>query len=183
MTADVASTRDAERSHLEMSRRTRFRDRWTWHRGVDRGVSTAVSYVLILGIIALLGSSLFLAIGPFVAGQSDQTTRSSMGVVGNQLATDLQAADRLADAAGTSGTVELRAELPERIGGSQYRISVTEIAGEHRYEITLRSIDSDTVATVTIQTDRPVEETGAIAGGPLTIEYDTDGEMLVIHEA
>lgn len=149
----------------------------------DRAVSTVVSYVLILGIVALLLSVLTAGFAPLVTNQQDDAVRSTLEVLGNDVAGDLESADRLAVRAGEGGAVELHTDLPTRVGGSQYEIEIDEPAGESYYEIVLRSPDHDTRVTVRVRTETAID-VGAIDvldGGPLEISGDEDG--LVIENA
>lgn len=155
----------------------------------DRGVSTVVSYVLTLGIVAILTSSLLVSFAPFVTTQTQDTTQSTMGVFGNDVAGDIDSVDRLATAPGENKTAELRTRLPDRVGGSRYEIEIAEVDGDgpqYDYEITLRAVDSDASAVVRVRTQLPVEErTGgdALDGGDLLIAYDPADGKLVIRNA
>lgn len=148
--------------------------------GSDRGVSTVVSYALILGIVALLLVALTMAFAPLVTSQQTSAVHSTLEVVGNDLAGDVESVDRLAVAAGANGTVVHRTRLPERIGGSSYRIEIDQPGGETYYEITLRSPDHELGVTVTVrtQTEIDVAEIGTLDGGHLEIAYEGDGMVI-----
>lgn len=155
-------------------------DRAPGRQSAERGVSTVIGYALILGIVTVLISTVFLSMGPFVAGQADEGTRASLGVVGHHLGSDLRAVDRLANATGPEGRVELDTSLPERAGGSSYRIDITQTGPPNEHELTLRAVDSDVRVTVTIRTQIPIEETTGLPGGTLRIVYDADQAELVV---
>lgn len=144
----------------------------------DRGVSTVVSYVLTLGIVVLLLTTLVGVFAPLVTNQQDDAVRSNLDVFGNDLAGDLESADRLAGG-GDNVTVEVRTRLPDRVGGSAYEIEVNATAER----ITLWSPDHDTGMTVTFTTEVDVRDPGLLDGGPLKITYDTDERELVIQNA
>lgn len=149
----------------------------------DRAVSTVVSYVLILGIVALLLSTLTAGFAPLVTNQQEDAVRSTLEVLGNDIAGDIESADRLAVRAGGGGAVELQTDLPTRVGGSQYVIEIANPSGESYYEIILLSPDHETRVTVRVRTDTPID-VGAIDvldGGPLEISGDENG--LVIDNA
>lgn len=152
-------------------------------RGSDRGVSTVVSYALILGIVALLLVTLMMAFAPLVSSQQSSAVHSTLEVVGNDLAGDVESVDRLAVAAGPNGTVVHRTRLPERIGGSPYRIAIDQPGGETHYELTLRSLDHDLDVTVTVRTRTEIDvaEVGTLDGGHLEIAYEE--ERLVVRNA
>ncbi|WP_311170737.1 DUF7266 family protein [Halobellus ordinarius] len=151
----------------------------------DRAVSTAMGYALVLGIVTLLTTGLVMGFAPLVTGQQADATHSTLEVLGNDLAGDVESVDHLAAAAGSDGTVVLRSRLPERVGGSGYHIEIdeaNETDGNQRYEIRLRSTDPETIATVGFRTQIEVDDdaTGTLDGGPLEITYD--GERLVVRE-
>lgn len=147
----------------------------------DRAVSTVVSYVLTLGIITLLLTTLVGVFAPLVTSQQDDATRSTLEVIGNDIAGDLESADRLADVV-DGGTVELRTRLPDRVGGSTYDVEI-ESEG-NSYKILLHSDDLETPVTVSVVTDAEVEtESNTLDGGILVITYDGDQEQLVIKNA
>ena len=73
----------------------------------DRAVSATLGYVLVIGITTILISGLFLAAGGFVENQHERAIRAELEVVGNRLAADIAAVDRLALAAGSSGETQL----------------------------------------------------------------------------
>ncbi|WP_096390420.1 DUF7266 family protein [Halopenitus persicus] len=149
----------------------------------DRGVSTVVSYALILGIVALLLVTLILAFAPLVTNQQTSAVHSTLAVVGNDLAGDVESVDRLAVTTGSNGTVVHRTRLPERIGGSPYRIDIDQPGGETYYELTLRSPDHDLDVTVTVRTRTEIDvaEIGTLDGGHLEIASGENG--LVIRNA
>lgn len=151
--------------------------------GSDRGVSTVVGYALILGIVALLLVTLTTAFAPLVSSQQTGATHSTLEVVGNDLAGDVESVDRLAVAAGSNGSVVHRTRLPDHIGGDPYRIEFDQPGNESFYEITLRSPDHDLIVTVTVGTSTEIDvaEIGTLDGGTLEIAFEED--RLVIRNA
>jgi hypothetical protein len=89
----------------------------------DRAVSTAVGYVLTLGIATVLVSGLLIATGGVVEDRREATARDGLEVVGQRLAANLMSADRLAETRNAE-TVELEVTLPRRLAGSGYAIRV-----------------------------------------------------------
>lgn len=149
----------------------------------DRGVSAAVSYAIILAIVALLMSTLFVGFAPFVMNQQQDAVQSTLVVFGHDLAGDIDSADRLATRVSENGTVELRSQLPTRVGGTPYEITIDQIAGT-RYEITLRSTEPDAFASVQVRTRHPLRvESQRLDGGSLRISYDANENELVIADA
>lgn len=134
-----------------------------------RGSSTALGYVLSLGIAAVLISGLILAGGGLMEGQRDQSARIELNVVGQTLAEELTNAGRLADC--PSCELTLRVDLPSRIAGGAYLIEVTDTAHPDVYRLVLSAGVSDVTATVRFRTRRPIDET-TVTGGRLVVEYD-----------
>jgi len=88
-----------------------------------RAVSTAVSYVLGLGITALLITGLLIAAGGLVDGRRAVTSGNALEVTGQRLAAGLMTADRLADTEGAEN-VSVEVSVPPRIAGSGYEVRV-----------------------------------------------------------
>lgn len=163
-------------------------------RDADRGVSTAVSYVLMLGITALLTTALITSFAPFVTNQQQTATQSTIAVIGNDIAGDIESVDRLVIATEaeteTTGTVKFRTRLPDRLAGSRYEIEIHRVDAEadspYDYEIVLRTVDFEMSTVTELRTQTEVtERTGsdALDGGTLQIEYDPDTDRLVVDNA
>ena len=135
----------------------------------DRGVSTALGYVLTLAITTVLVSGLLIAVGGFVSDQNERVTRSELDVVGQRLAADVEAADRLVEAGsgdgGSNATVVVRSRLPETVAGRTYRVAINES------RLVLSARDPDVSVTVRVVTDTPVANT-TLGGGPVRIAFD-----------
>lgn len=152
----------------------------------DRGVSVTVNYVIALSITAVLISGLLIAGSGYVENERDRVVREELEVVAEQLAAGIDDADRLSRA--TASTPELRVgvDLPDRVASESYRIQITELsapgAQPGRYELTLRSAQSDVSVTLTISTLVPLTET-SVNGGWVAVELDTGGGgTLVVSE-
>lgn len=153
----------------------------------DRGVSTVVGYVLSLGILAILVSGLVVGFVPFVTDQQQATAQSTMLVYGNDVAGDIDVADRLARRPGANRTVELRTRLPEHVSGSRYWIVVDAVgsAPGHTYDIRLRTEDFQASAVVRVRTRTALADDSlddALAGGDLRITYDAAPDELVVSD-
>lgn len=159
--------------------RERLRDAGGQDGVDDRGVTTALNYVLLLVIVTLVVSGLLVGVSELVTRQQDDAVRSQLDTVGNDLAGDVGTAERLV---GTVGGDEVRLEtrLPETVGGSQYRASVTHVSGNH-YRVVLRSDDPDLVVSVPFRSSIPV--TGSAGGGEAVVYYDATEDRLVIDDA
>jgi len=142
-----------------------------------RATSTALGYVLSLGIAAILVSGLIVAGGGLMESQRDQSARIELQVIGQTVADDLSSAGRLADC--DSCEVRLRIDVPSRIAGESYLIQVIEVDPPHIYRLGLSTGRSNVAVNVTVRTSRPVVET-TVTGGTIIVEYDPgSGELEV----
>lgn len=142
-----------------------------------RATSTALGYVLSLGIAAILVSGLIIAAGGLMESQRDQSARIELQVVGQTVADDLASASRLADC--DSCRVQLRIDVPSRVAGEAYRIQVVEVDPPHISRLALTTGRTNAAANVTVRTTHPIAET-TVVGGTLVVEYDpAAGELEV----
>lgn len=146
----------------------------------DRGVSTALNYVLALGIVALLVSGLFVGMSGFVEERRDGAVRSELSVVGNRLATDVGTAERLT-LTGDARTVRLSVTLPDRVSGTHYLMNVTRRTPE-QYLLVLRAPTADVSTTVHLRSRVRIEQT-TVSGGDLRITYDAAADRLEVANA
>lgn len=136
----------------------------------DRAVSTVLSYALSLSIIMLLVTGVFVTTSDYVTSERDRTIRSEFEVLGNRVAADVAAVDRMAVVDGGS-TAELRTGLPTTAAGSSYRIDVTNNASGAN-TITLSTASEPSVSvTTTVETESRLANK-TIAGGDIVITYN-----------
>ncbi|MFC4356875.1 hypothetical protein ACFO0N_02805 [Halobium salinum] len=148
----------------------------------DRAVSTPLGYVLTLAITTVLISGLLIAMGGFVDGQRERVVRSELEVLGEQVAADVSAADRLVVAGGTDTDVRASFRLPERVGGSAYTVELTDSdAGDDAATVTLHSADPEVTVEVTFRTRTDVQVGAPVQGGNLVVEYDETDSHLEVH--
>ncbi|WP_049941366.1 DUF7266 family protein [Halorhabdus utahensis] len=140
----------------------------------DRGVSRMISYMLTVGIAMVLITGLFTAGSAIVEDQQDQTARTQLSIVGQQVAGSVEVADQLvrSTAARPSQLVVTRS-LPERIAGSGYRIEVS--GGD---TVILRLMGDDLAVSTHIDAETTV--TGSAQGGTIEIVHQTSSGNLVI---
>lgn len=138
-----------------------------------RGASTALGYVLSLGISALLISGLILAGGSLMESQREQTARTELRVIGQKFAGDLTTADRLASCT-ECHDLRMRSDLPRRAAGENYVIHLQNetTSGRYTYRLELRTVETNVTADVLVRTFRPVQTPGAVVGGELAVVYD-----------
>lgn len=156
-----------------------------WHAAAarlaasDRGLSTALNYVLILGIVSILVTTLLFGFGGLVENQQETTSREQLEVIGNRVASDLGQVDTLAShAPGHDHSV--RADLPTRVVGASYTISVAKV-GTNSYELTLTTGDPSSTVVVPFRSTTEISAPNTIYGGPLVFEYA--GGQVVISRA
>jgi hypothetical protein len=143
--------------------------------GDERGVSTTLGYILNLTVATLVVTGLLVAGGDIVTDQREQTTRSELTVIGQQLAADLVAADELAVTADEGDTVEIERQLPQEVAGRTYSISVVDSGGSQPY-LQLSATGSDVTVEVDLTLETPIVES-SMNGGAVRIRYaDVDGD-------
>ncbi|MFC6974724.1 hypothetical protein ACFQL1_08555 [Halomicroarcula sp. GCM10025709] len=143
----------------------------------DRGVSTALNYVLALAVVALLVSGLFVGMSGFAEERRDGAVRTELSVVGNRLATELGTAERLA-LTGDARTVRVGVALPARVSGTDYAVAISRTAPE-QYVLVLRAPAADVSATVRLRSRVRVRPT-TVGGGDLRVVYDGATDRLEV---
>lgn len=129
----------------------------------DRAVSTSLNFALSLAIAAILITGLIAAGGTYVNDQRTSTIRTELHVVGQQVISDLNTADRLART--TTGTASVEQTLPRRVAGSPYTVEVVA-APEPYLVLSTRSPSVTVEINVTNQTE---VAPSVVAGGPVEV--------------
>lgn len=145
---------------------------------VSRGVSTTLGYVLNLGVATLLVTMLLLSAGTLVEDQRERAVRTELQVVGERVAADLAAADRLARAS-DGGTVRFAIDTPRRVAGASYEIRVNETGNE---AVVLVADRPNVEVSVSFGTQTPVEGVTE-RGGSLVATYDVGNDTLEVDNA
>ncbi len=144
-------------------------------RGSDcRSATTSLNYALLLVIVTLLVAGLLVGVSGFVESQQERAIRSQLDTVGNQLASDIGTANRLVERA-NGDSVRLRTEIPRSVGGSHYRVEITDLSG-NRSRLELYSSDPAVRTTVVVRSS--VDLRGTVSGGQVVIEYESN-ELVV----
>lgn len=146
----------------------------------DRGVSTAVSYSLSLVIVTLLMTGVFWGMSDLVEGQQDRAIRSEFSVLGNRIAADIGAVDRMVLAAATSPEAELTTDIPSIVAGENYRVILNYKEPDGPLRVNLTTAPRDVTTTIEMTNETPVAET-TVDGGDLLITYN--GSMVVVRSA
>ncbi|MFB6102830.1 MAG: hypothetical protein ABEJ73_09720 [Haloplanus sp.] len=149
-------------------------------RSDRRGTSTALGYVLSLGIAAILISGLIVAGGGLMEGQRNQAVRVELQVIGQTLAEEVTSAGRLADC--PSCELSIQVDLPPRVAGQAYRIEVIDTGEPEIYRLSLSTGPSDVTVDVRLRSRRPLEET-SVTGGRLVIDYDPATGTMEVRDA
>jgi len=147
-----------------------------------RAVSVTVGYILMLTVAMLLMGVLLAGASGLMDSQSQQVINDELTVIGNQLASNIHEADRLAtvtaadsNATGEDGTVDLTVRLPNRVAGSGYIITVDDET------ITLSTSNPSVEVTVRYPDPKTdIEPSGRLSGGDLRISYDPEETHLEV---
>lgn len=146
-----------------------------------RAVSTVLDYSMTLAIAAVLMSGLLLAGGEFVERNQEQVIRTELQVIGQQIASDIQTADRLVQANQDAEHMEeltINTSVPDTVAGVGYSTEVYVRTGGD-VELRLRTPTSSVNVTVDVQTKTDVAET-TLVSGDYAITYDESNEELVL---
>ncbi|MDH5021020.1 DUF7266 family protein [Halobacterium rubrum] len=142
---------------------------------VSRGVSTALGYVLNLGVATLLITILLLSAGTLVDDQRQRAAQTELEVVGERVNADLAAADRLARTNDPT-TVRIEADVPRRVAGSPYDVAVNESGSD---ELVLVAEQTDVDVTIPFDTTTEVAAS-TVDSGDLAVVYDPGNDTLVV---
>ncbi|MFC5368229.1 DUF7266 family protein [Salinirubrum litoreum] len=142
--------------------------------GSDRAVSSQVSYVLTIAIVAALLSTVTFVMSDVVTDQRENATQAELTVVGERLAAQLVAADDLA-LRGTPGTLRISTNLPDRVAGAGYVVEL------RTSEIELRTTDPDVTVTIPHKTTTPIAGTTVTGNPTVTIVLDS-GDLTLSEE-
>ncbi|MHB9285703.1 hypothetical protein ACKVMT_01520 [Halobacteriales archaeon Cl-PHB] len=139
----------------------------------DRAVSTSLNYSLTLAISTLLVVGLLTAGGTFVDQQREGVVDSELRVIGERLASDLAAADRLAQVGGGSAVVNVTSRLPRSVSGKSYTVAVTGSGGNAT--LVLSPNGENREVSVPVANKTAISPT-RVSSGNLRIVYDDAGD-------
>jgi len=138
----------------------------------DRAVSSTLNYVLSLAIASLLVTGLLIAGGTFVEDRQTEVIRSELGVIGQQVASDINRADRLLTAGDGGTRVVINQSFPKRITGTGYDIQLNP--GDD--ELVLTSVDPEVRIDVHVETDSLLVSSHADSG-IVVVKNTSSGEL------
>lgn len=149
----------------------------------DRGVSTAVTSVLVLGITTVLITGLIIGVSGFVGDQRQRTVERELTVVGERMASELVRVDEMA-LNDPYSTVTVRTDHPDRLAGETYSVALSdEISrcgtGGQAPCLILSTHRTDATVVVPVRLRMGVTES-TVSGGDLQFTYD--GTDLVVEE-
>ncbi len=139
----------------------------------DRGQAITLDYTLGIAIAAILVTGLLIAGSGFVEDQRSSAIRAELEVVGQQVATDVEAADRLVASGETNTTVRVERRLPSEIAGSEYLI---ELEGGADPQVVLTSNAMNLSTSMSVSAETAIEDSRAF-GGTISITL-TDAGLL-----
>lgn len=145
----------------------------------DRGVSTALGYVLSLAVASVVVVGLLAAAGGFVGDQRERAVRTEFDVLGQRVAADLATVDRLARAGGNA-SVTVESELPRTVAGTQYQVRV--VGDPSGATVIMHSSDPEVTVRVPV-TNRTAVAPANVTGGPLELTYNRTRDEVVVSSA
>lgn len=140
-----------------------------------RGVSSTLNYVLALGIAAILITGLLIAAGGFVTTQRDVVLREEMDVVGQHIASNVEQADRLANASNGTTVVYVNQTFPDTVARSTYDVRLNASTEQ----VVLTSTEPEHTVRINVTTNTKLQDSSA-DGGAITIRYDEADDALVV---
>ncbi|ESP89624.1 DUF7266 family protein [Candidatus Halobonum tyrrellensis] len=149
--------------------------------GDERASSTALGYVLTLGISAILITGLLVGGGSYLEGERTAATTEGLRVHAERLAGAVGDADRLA-AASSGGEVDVEIRLPNRVAGSTYAVSVVDApdaGGRNRTALVFRAAAVEVSVRVPLSTRVGVAPAEGLPGGTVHVRYDGGGPLRV----
>lgn len=144
-----------------------------------RAVATAFGYVLTLAITATLVSGLLIAGGNLVQDQRDRVVENELQVVGEQLVTHINAADRLNQSGQGNTNVSIEQPFPGNVAGESYRVTLEE---REDPRLRLETTRSSIAVSIPLTNTTAMGESTA-SGGTVVIEYDSTRDAVVIDDA
>jgi len=136
----------------------------------DRALTSALSYVLTIGITTLLITGLTIGAANMLEDQQQEATREELETIGNRLASEFARVDALAQ---QGGTATVSVSQPSRVTGDRYSISLLHgasvcsggrLAASVDTCLRLTSIDSEISIRVPIRNESKVSMTTADEG-------------------
>ncbi len=152
----------------------------------DRGVSTALTHVLTIGITTILISGLFIGTTTMLESQKDRAAYQEMETIGDRLATEITAVDQAANRTPT-GSATVLVEHPDTVAGSSYRVRLaTGSSACNTWDPNTCLILSATQTSEDIEVpfrNVTAVEPASITGGDVRVRYDASDEEITLEAA
>ncbi|ELY57271.1 hypothetical protein C491_10814 [Natronococcus amylolyticus DSM 10524] len=142
----------------------------------DRGVTMAVTHVLALGISAALLAVLLAGAGAVLEAETERAAERSLETVGQELAGEIEAADRVA--AGEGAETVTRVDAPRTIARTGYVVEAQSdcpgaVSDANCLRLSAHAVD----ATVHVQVSTAADlEPNTVPGGSIEIGIE-DGRV------
>lgn len=149
----------------------------------DRGVSVALSYVLTMGITAVLIAGLLMGASAMLDGQSERGAERSLETIGERVASEVASVDRLAREEPEPGIVELRVDHPDEVSGTTYSIELRDSDCGPIIEgacVVLTAPGARTTVHVPLAVENGIDTDTSVQGGAMTISYDPTNEEVTL---
>lgn len=144
------------------------------NRWGERGVSSALSYALIVVLTVSLTAGLVFGTSSMIDEQRDRVAQDQVDAIGQRLAATISTVDRLNTTEPQPDTAAITREFPRRVGGLQYRIKTAAVdSNRWRLYVEVREAAINRTFTVRLRSGVELEET-TVNGGPLRVFYDPD---------
>jgi hypothetical protein len=138
----------------------------------NRGVSSALSYALVVVLTVSLTASLVIGTNSMINNQREEVARDQIDAIGQRLASTVMVIDRLNATATRPETASVTREFPRRVAGMQYRIRTVSVGPNHwRLYLETREVAINQSFTVRLRSGLALEET-TVNGGPVRVFYD-----------
>lgn len=145
----------------------------------DRGVSTALGYVLSLAVASVVVVGVLVAAGGLVGDQRERAVRTEFDVLGQRVASDLATVDRLVRA-GDDASATVASDLPRTAAGSRYEVRV--VGDASGATVVLQSSDPPVTVRVAVTNRTPIAPAN-VTGGPLELTYNRSRDEVVVSSA
>lgn len=140
----------------------------------SRGSSFQIGTILTLAILTILVGGVITATGAFVRDTQADAIDQELEVVGERIAAEIMAADRLSRT-GYRSDVVFTADVPRRVGGSQYTVAIKDQPGQSAVLI-LRSSNPEVTVETPFRHTTPIAE-NSVPGDSIRIVYTSSNEL------
>lgn len=137
---------------------------------MERATSTALGYTLTLAISTLLVTGLVLSGSTFVETQRELVIRNELEVIGEQVAGQLEQADRLVSAGVTPDNVRINQTIPDKVAGKSYDVVLEEGSPESTLELTTDNPDVSVSLDIPLSTPPPTGSRTSAEGGIIIVQ-------------